>query len=292
MTQTFHFSSLLIVYEGDDSEIPNVSIVDDSCCGPSCYDADVSNNSADYNLSHDEHDDDACNTSCTNATTVSSHQRGFAEAAARGAAKTPFIPISEDTVFLEPEPLVSSTMSTLHPENSSPHSMDSWLNYSSTSSEEYSYSGQNVDEATIDFERDLQKAAKINKRNHEHLDIRACDVPTDGTEEDEHNVDEELEPVNSITTTPNSTKRAKGKEQKMSSKTPPLSASRRSSYNRRSSNVLADIRMIDFAHTTFVVQNGGVSFGTTNKKVSYLFIVSFSGHINKVFLLTDSSRTG
>lgn len=264
-------SSLLIVYEGDEGEnIPNVPIVDDSCCGPSCYDADVSNNSADYNLSHDEHDDDVCTPRCTTATTVSSHQRGFAEAAARGAAKTPFIPISEDTVFLEPEPLVSTTMSTLHPENSSPHSMDSWLNYSSTSSEEYSYSGgPNVDEASIEFERDLQKAAKINKRNHEHLDIRACGGPTDGgTEEDEHSVDEELEPVNSITTTTtNSTKRVKGKEQKMSSKTPPINVSRRSSYNRRSSNSLVDLRMIDFAHTTFVVQNGGVSFGTTNKKV-------------------------
>lgn len=256
---------MLIVYEGDESEnIPNVPLVDDSCCGPSCYDADVSNNSADYNLSHDDEHDD-CNTS--GATSVSSHQRGFAEAAARGA-KTPFIPISEDTVFLEPEPLVTTSMSTLHPANSSPHSMDSWLNYSSTSSEEYSYAGggQNVDETSIEFENS-PKSAKINKRNHEHLDIRACSDPTDGTEEDEHNVDEELEPVTSISTT-NSSKRVKGKEQKMSSKTPPHNVSRRSSYNRRTTNNLVDIRMIDFAHTTFVVQNGGVSFGTTNKKVS------------------------
>lgn len=267
----FYSCSLLIVYEGEESEsIPNVPLIDDSCCGTTCYDADVSNNSADYNLSHDEHDEDKCKISCNTATTISSHQRGFGEAAARGA-KTPFIPISEDTIFLEPEPLHQTAMSSIQvPVSSSPHSMDSWLNYSSTSSEEYSYSGQNVDETSIDFERNSQKAPKINKRNHGHLDIRTGSEATPSTEDDEQNVDEELEPVNSIkSSTSSSIKRVKGKEQKNSSKTPPHNVSRRSSYNRRTSNSPVDIRMIDFAHTTFVVQNGGVSFGTTNKKIHH-----------------------
>uniref|UniRef100_A0A336MUB7 Kinase n=1 Tax=Culicoides sonorensis TaxID=179676 RepID=A0A336MUB7_CULSO len=271
MKRVIERHSLLIVYEGEESDsIPNVPLIDDSCCGTSCYDADVSNNSADYNLSHDEHDEEKCKISCNTATTISSHQRGFGEAAARGA-KTPFIPISEDTIFLEPEPLHQTAMSSIQvPTSSSPHSMDSWLNYSSTSSEEYSYNGPNVDETSIDFERNPQKASKINKRNHGHLDIRTGSEATPSTEDDEQNVDEELEPLNSIkSSTSSSIKRAKGKEQKNSSKTPPHNVSRRSSYNRRTGNSPVDIRMIDFAHTTFVVQNGGVSFGTTNKKIHH-----------------------
>lgn len=202
---------------------------------------------------------------------MSAHQRSFGEAAARGA-KTPFIPISEDTIFLEPEPLLPPTAitaaiasgsgNTLNTSSSSPHSMDSWLNYSSTSSEDYSYVGQSLDElSNSDYEVKLKKASKINKRNYDHLDIGGSQVDATEDEDDRH-VDEELEPVNSITTT----KRPKSKERK-----PSTSTSRRSSYNRRNSDGITDVRMIDFAHTTFVVQNGGFSLGTTNKKVG-LFI--------------------
>lgn len=139
--------------------------------------------------------------------------------------------------------------------------MDSWLNYSSTSSEDYSYVEQSLDElSNSDYEVKLKKASKINKRNYDHLDIGGSQVDVTEDEDDRH-VDEELEPVNSIT----STKRPKSKERK-----PSTSTSRRSSYNRRNSDGITDVRMIDFAHTTFVVQNGGFSLGTTNKKVGLL----------------------
>ncbi|XP_067627970.1 putative mediator of RNA polymerase II transcription subunit 26 [Eurosta solidaginis] len=44
----------------------------------------------------------------------------------------PFIPISEETVFLDPEPPLPSVST------SSPHSGDSWMNYSSNSSDDFS----------------------------------------------------------------------------------------------------------------------------------------------------------
>ncbi|XP_017837155.1 uncharacterized protein LOC108596161 isoform X2 [Drosophila busckii] len=52
---------------------------------------------------------------------------------ASGACGTPaFIPISEETVFLDPEPTLPSVTT------SSPHSGDSWMNYSSNSSDDFS----------------------------------------------------------------------------------------------------------------------------------------------------------
>lgn len=58
-----------------------------------------------------------------------------AAAAAGLAGKGPgaFIPISEETVFLDPEPALPSVTTT-----SSPHSGDSWMNYSSNSSDDFS----------------------------------------------------------------------------------------------------------------------------------------------------------
>ncbi|XP_055915872.1 uncharacterized protein LOC129948824 [Eupeodes corollae] len=83
---------------------------------------------------------------------TAAHHRGFAEAVARGAKSSssssspppsqhhvttqqqssPFIPISEETVFLDPEPPLPSIST------SSPHSGDSWMNYSSNSSDDFS----------------------------------------------------------------------------------------------------------------------------------------------------------
>lgn len=54
-------------------------------------------------------------------------------AEAVGSTATPaFIPISEETVFLDPEPPMPSIST------SSPHSGDSWMNYSSNSSDDFS----------------------------------------------------------------------------------------------------------------------------------------------------------
>ncbi|XP_020800574.1 uncharacterized protein LOC110177933 isoform X2 [Drosophila serrata] len=53
--------------------------------------------------------------------------------AGKGQGQGAFIPISEETVFLDPEPALPSVTTT-----SSPHSGDSWMNYSSNSSDDFS----------------------------------------------------------------------------------------------------------------------------------------------------------
>jgi len=61
--------------------------------------------------------------------------KAAAAAAAAGLAgkgQGAFIPISEETVFLDPEPALPSVTT------SSPHSGDSWMNYSSNSSDDFS----------------------------------------------------------------------------------------------------------------------------------------------------------
>ncbi|XP_016996539.2 uncharacterized protein Ip6k isoform X2 [Drosophila takahashii] len=141
----------------------NASATNSSTGGDACnYDADASNDSSSLlNLATRRH----------------LHKRGFAEAAARGVKQTAanntttdeeeeeehpaamppprscgvmaakaaaaaanlagkgqgaFIPISEETVFLDPEPALPSVTT------SSPHSGDSWMNYSSNSSDDFS----------------------------------------------------------------------------------------------------------------------------------------------------------
>ncbi|XP_033156422.1 uncharacterized protein LOC117138425 isoform X2 [Drosophila mauritiana] len=140
----------------------NASATNSSTGGDACnYDADASNDS---------------NSLLNLATRRHLHKRGFAEAAARGVKQTAshntttdeeeedehpamppprtcgvmaakaaaaaaglagkgqgaFIPISEETVFLDPEPALPSVTT------SSPHSGDSWMNYSSNSSDDFS----------------------------------------------------------------------------------------------------------------------------------------------------------
>lgn len=56
------------------------------------------------------------------------------ESAVRGASTQPFVPINEETVFLDADPVTSSGISTM----SSPMSCDSWMNYSSNSSDDLS----------------------------------------------------------------------------------------------------------------------------------------------------------
>jgi inositol-hexakisphosphate 5-kinase len=139
------------------------------------YDADASNSSADFNVlsSHEDDDDSQLprrrhssqeleHETYMNLLEVSqeSHHRGYGEAAARGAGESPtktsnFIPISEDATFYPyyDTPDAADVIMTSSPieghegENSdnnlvsahsSPRSMDSWINYSSNSSDEYS----------------------------------------------------------------------------------------------------------------------------------------------------------
>lgn len=245
-TSLFCFSSLLIVYEGE-SALPHIAIPKSSetCCSdslhptfcendctqessdnsrevPCCYDADTSNSSADFNLSHDEVSQDF-------------HHRGFGEAAARGAKSGgSFYPISEETVFLDSPP----TMAT-----SSPISVDSWVMYSNSSSDEYSLSqfnggGSSNDDETSDFESCSPKA----KPNHScALQFAELDL------EDED--DEELTPTVSHKS---ATKRVRVRENHLG--VPSTSLRRPRSPTTQTA---VDVRMIDFAHTSFVSDSTG-----------------------------------
>lgn len=177
-----------------------------------CYDADTSNSSsADFGPSPDE-------------VTRELHHRGFGEAAAKGAK---FCPISEETVFLDSPPV--------HP-SSSPLSMDSWMVYSNSSSDEYSLSQFNdasSNEEASDFESCSPKAKTSVKRS--------CTLQFAELElEDED--DEELMPTVSHKAV---TKRLRVKESR-------LSVPSRSRSPTAMANV--DVRMIDFAHTSFVTR--------------------------------------
>ncbi|KAJ8985314.1 hypothetical protein NQ317_007102 [Molorchus minor] len=210
------YSSLLIVYEGGNT-VPHLIIPKQTCCAnaPSFYcdndctrasedssrdvpgyEADTSNSSIDFRLSGDEVSQD-------------SHHRGYGEAAAKGTKSNTFFPISEETVFLDSPPPPSTA-------TSSPISMNSWMVYSNSSSDEYSLpvtlNSSSSNEDTSDFE-----SSSPSKRN--------CPVHFDDLElEDEH---EQLLPV--IQNIP----------------------------KRLFAGV--EVRIIDFAHTSFVRTNEGNS---------------------------------
>ncbi|KAJ8985309.1 hypothetical protein NQ317_007096 [Molorchus minor] len=221
-------NSLLIVYEGGNT-VPHLIIPKQTCCAnaPSFYcdndctrasedssrdvpgyEADTSNSSIDFRLSGDEVSQD-------------SHHRGYGEAAAKGTKSNTFFPISEETVFLDSPPPPSTA-------TSSPISMNSWMVYSNSSSDEYSLpvtlNSSSSNEDTSDFE-----SSSPSKRN--------CPVHFDDLElEDEH---EQLLPV-----IQNIPKRLCVKNNLLSD-------------SSRFAGV--EVRIIDFAHTSFVRTNEGNS---------------------------------
>lgn len=185
---------------------------------PCCYDADTSNSSLD--LSHDEVSQD-------------SHHRGFGEAAARGANSSTFYPVSEETMFLDSSSILPSIST------SSPISMDSYMIYSNSSSDEYSLSGQfngggSSNDDTSDFEltSPLKNKSKLNCQSLHFEDLEL---------EDED--DEELTTSVSRKSVP---KRLRVKKTHLSV------ASCSSCRPRSPTTVQVDVRMIDFAHTSFV----------------------------------------
>lgn len=248
----FHSSSLLVVYEGFEEITSNPIDSCDFCVdadespntGSFCYDADASNDSTDLNFSssREDHDDDnhhhphlISNNDHNHETTVldvtkESHQRGYGEAAARGA-KAPFVPISEETMYLESaESPMPPTLTT-----SSPHSGDSWMNYSSHSSNEEYDSNNRLRNSSEDEESDFKK----NKR------IRDGRFPFS-----------ESDDVDMMTTQPIS-KRTRAKDAalnikvdvKRRQKVPPTKIQSPTAGN-------VEVRMIDFAHTTFSRKKG------------------------------------
>lgn len=238
----FIFSSLLIVYEGNGGiPLPLPKQLAQRTSSPVfcvndftresensrdgvCYDADTSNSSLDF--SHEEVSQD-------------SHHRGFGEAAARGAKSSSFYPISEETIFMDSPPRQTVT-------NSSPASLNSWMIYSNSSSDEYSLSGgqyneHSSNEDTSDFELNSPSKSKSS---------RSCQLPFEELElEDE---DEEIG-----TTHKNVSKRIRVKDCHLAV------ASGSTRRSKSPTSVQTDVRMIDFAHTSFVTKNENSSSAAT-----------------------------
>lgn len=264
---------MLIVYEG--YEEPTVNPIDDDNCFhdssfpiPSdirnehcCYDADASNDSTELNLSSSHEDSDHNNHHQSAGSVDMStdcHQRGYGEAAARGAmAPAPFIPISEETVFLDAN--TSSNIPCIPGiSTSSPLSGDSWMNYSSNSSDDYSCISDQLHGATVsggggdstddssDYDNSGSEKMSKNKRSFEQLLIANGTKSSKCDESSSQNLGQ--------------TKRQRGKDKPCSSSPVNVVNSKRrvnstASVLRRNSSVqggaMVDIRMIDFAHTAF-----------------------------------------
>ncbi|XP_063925745.1 inositol hexakisphosphate kinase 2 isoform X2 [Zophobas morio] len=159
-----------------------------------------------------------------------SHHRGFGEAAARGAKYGSFYPISEETVFMDSPPSIPTITTT------SPLPIDSWMMYSNSSSDEYSHlNGISSNEDTSDFESCLPHKSSLQF----------------GQLELEDEEDEELTPTVSHK---NLTKRLRVKEQ---------GCSRGKSRSGAPANV--DVRMIDFAHTSFITRSEESSSGVIHQ---------------------------
>lgn len=187
-----------------------------------------------------------------------------------------FIPISEDTIFMDSgEQSVSIVPEIL---NSSPVSGDSWMNYSSNSSEDSSCPVQristqpnvplmNVSDAGItnisSSDIDDENSSSGSSQPHKNKRLDKSD--------DDSDLASKLQSISTVT--PNSvstasiTRRQRGKDKKIVClpKQPVTSPTKgKNAYetigsgtissNRLNSNKsrpLVDIRMIDFAHTTF-----------------------------------------
>ncbi|KAG7189682.1 hypothetical protein KM043_017353 [Ampulex compressa] len=155
--------------------------------------------------------------------------RSFGEAAARGAKNaTAFYPVNEETVFMEPPPATLMSTVVQAPQ------YDSWMLYSSSSGEEYCFgqhSSDNSEDISSDVEIRSERSSKRNKHKHRlHL------------YDDEEQIQEEIERVNI-----SKRLRVKTEQKSMAMQEAPV-----------------DVRMIDFAHTTFSHGGPSVSCNSTS----------------------------
>lgn len=295
-----------------------------------CYDADASNDSADLNLSsshedndhliqnhHHIHNDDDNHETATLDISQDSHYRGYNDAIATPVnarcsnsssnstnTKVPFIPINEETMYLESSESPMPTIST-----SSPHSVDSWMNYSSHSSNEESSSISNhqnhhhrlhgsseedegVNDVDVDDIDDVEEdddddavAATKNKRicdnrfqfcDNDDVDMLSPPQPPPSMQ---INSKRHRGGSSSSSSTSGGVKiiaKSDSVKRKTQPKVIPSIVTRQSSttnnknINNSSSSISTnynsdvDVRMIDFAHTTFLRKNsnGQTSSGT------------------------------
>jgi hypothetical protein len=255
----FLYSSLLIVYEGFESDVDDFpasqhcgtspSTLDNCFChqdlnslteevddfsisdegttecsreslGFTYYDGDTSNSSDFPTLSSSQEE-----------VNQASHQRGFGEAAARGAkAASRFYPVSEETVFMDPP--------------SSSHATDpveSWMLYSSDCS--YLQLTESSEEASSDFYNTTVKRIRQHSQ---------CDEDGEEDDDDEEEEEEVEQPEFSL-----SSKRVKKStvdlraKKKAALHTAAKHRMRQQDLPRSSGSTQVDIRMIDFANVTF-----------------------------------------
>lgn len=232
---------------------------------------------------------------------ITTDEHEYGEKAVRGTTTAPFIPISEETVFLDTDPVTSSGISTM----SSPMSCDSWMNYSSNSSDDLSCISDRIhvqqdssEESSLEFDTSVataQSTPKI-KRNFNSL-LLAGNGDNSNQSSDDNSAQpplfssSNLQKSKSASTSESSssnmivcnssnntlsnrnaehsgqTKRLRGKNSNgggggsggstTATTTPTGSTKRKALLHRNSSlsGAICDIRMIDFAHTTFVRKN-------------------------------------
>ncbi|XP_021937660.1 uncharacterized protein LOC110838628 isoform X2 [Zootermopsis nevadensis] len=173
-----------------------------------------------------------------------SHQRGFGEAAARGAkAASRFYPISEETVFMDP----SSSSRVADP-------VESWMLYSSDCS--LLQLTESSEEASSDFYNTTVKRF----RQHSQCDEDGEDDDDDDDDDDDNDVDDDGQPEFS-----SSSKRVKKSAVDLRAKnkaavhTAAIHRTRQRDLPRSSGSTQVDIRMIDFANVTFSNRAGGSS---------------------------------
>lgn len=308
------------------------SLEDDTYNGGNCsYDADASNDSIELNLSLHEDSDNAMEnkklppnyqqrkqqqqfsynnpvlTSATEAphinhlvttsntppvTTITvPDERPLGESIVRGASITtkPFVPISEDTVFLDTDPVVSSSgISTM----SSPMSCDSWMNYSSNSSDDLSCISDHIhvqhdssEESSLEFDTPEENAQSTPKFKRNFNSILLTGNGGDNNKSNQNSSDTTSYPAAAIPKTViknydengkiitgnsrhdddhcsssggGQTKRLRGKDSSTTATAVSSGSTKRKALLMRNgslSGAVCDIRMIDFAHTTFMRKN-------------------------------------
>nr|CAD7574171.1 unnamed protein product [Timema californicum] len=225
------YSSLLIVYEGYQWDIrPSLD---------NSFSHDLEDSTSDEGTTHESgayYDADTSNSSSHEDTSQDCYPRGF-----EAATASRFCPISEETMFLDP-PTPSGTLVT-----SSPMSVDSWTNYSDCSCSQLTESSE---DASSDFE--LPGGVKRVRQLSHCEDDGYSEFPSPLS-------------LNS------SSKRARGKDtshyslgaykkcvENISAK---WELSRRAPRQNDGCGPV-DIRIIDFAHTTFGSSKAGCSNNT------------------------------
>lgn len=200
----------------------------------------------------------------TTSVDVPIEQRDPGESAVRGASIAPFVPINEETVFLDADPVTSSGISTM----SSPMSCDSWMNYSSNSSDDLSaisdrmhaHQQQHQDsseESSLEFDTSVAQSTPKAKRNFNLVSEYTLTAATQDASSSTSGAN------NEHNSSVSQSKRLRGKSTAASNTVSTVATSTSGSIKRKAllhrnsslSGAICDIRMIDFAHTTFVPQN-------------------------------------